>query len=116
MKVNMNVVSAMILGISILSAAYIGKMETKKEKVDSNQNEGIKRVIDKQLLTTSEVAIYLGISTEEISRILAVVNEPDNEGVVHNGISFIQIDHVTYYPKKAIDKWLEHVGGIQLVE
>lgn len=73
----------------------------------SNSLSGIKNYNKKetqhQLLTKSEVANYLGISSEEVQKLTEITN---GENSFTSGIPHIKIDKIDYYPKKAIDKWL----------
>ena len=65
---------------------------------------------EKQLLTTEELALYLGISVEEVMKLGPITNGPYTE----SQIPYIKIGLSIYYPKQAIDEWLKTIGGINI--
>lgn len=59
-----------------------------------------------QLFTQPEVAEYLGISIAEVQKITEI---PNGQNSYTSEIPHIKIDNNVYYPKKAIDRWLQNV-------
>lgn len=51
---------------------------------------------EKQLLSESELASYLGVYDDELNKL---ITKDDT-------VPFIKIEDVVYYPKMAIDEWL----------
>ena len=65
---------------------------------------------EKQLLTSEELALYLGISVEEVMKLGPITNGPYTE----SKLPYIKIGLSIYYPKQAIDEWLKTIGGINI--
>ncbi|MGG1680345.1 helix-turn-helix domain-containing protein [Neobacillus sp. NRS-1170] len=83
-----------VIGCWLISDSLSGK---KANKIKETQH---------QLLTKSEVANYLGISPEEVQKLTEISNGEDS---FTSEIPHIKIDKTDYYPKTAIDKWLQNV-------
>ncbi|WP_307586450.1 helix-turn-helix domain-containing protein [Paenibacillus wynnii] len=64
-----------------------------------------------QLLTHSEVAEYLGISEAEVDQL-----NPPLDGTAHasSEIPYVRIGDTTYFPVKAIDKWLSEIQAFSV--
>ena len=69
----------------------------------TNSTQPKKQTTEKQLLTQSEVAEYLGINIEEIKKLTKI---PDGQNSYISEIPHMEIGNIVYYPKKAIDRWL----------
>ncbi|WP_232700083.1 helix-turn-helix domain-containing protein [Brevibacillus daliensis] len=70
------------------------------------QTNPIKQTSQHQLLTQSELADYLGISIEEVQKL----NRFDNGTNSYRSLlPHIKIENAVYYPKVAIDKWIQNV-------
>ncbi|TXC79023.1 helix-turn-helix domain-containing protein [Metabacillus litoralis] len=74
-----------LIANSITEANDIKRVEMNKEAIP-----------EKQLLTKSELAIYLGLFDEELNKLISK----------DSNIPFIKIEGEVYYPKMAIDEWL----------
>lgn len=72
----------------------------------NNSTQQINQTEEKQLLTQSEVANYLGITTEEVQKLTKISSGPN---AYTTEIPHIEIENIVYYPKKAIDEWLQNM-------
>lgn len=77
--------------------------------LQNNSIELINQTPEKQLLTQAEVADYLGITIEEVQKLTKI---PDGDNSYTTEIPFIEIESIVYYPKKAIDEWLQNTSLI----
>lgn len=95
-------VSLIFLGVCILAGAWMVSTALK----DQNQVEPItvnaQAPAQQQLMDPIELKSYLGISDEELEKILPKRNGDDIESV----IPYIKIGYQYYFPVEAIDKWL----------
>ncbi|MYL18744.1 hypothetical protein GLW04_02515 [Halobacillus litoralis] len=95
--------SLLIVGACILSGAIIlsnaltqSSQEAGEQVIVREQPEG------PQLLSYLELQDYLGLSDEQIEKVL-----PKNEGDgVKSQIPYVKIGYEYYFPVKAVDKWL----------
>ena len=113
MKNNVIAVSIVLLGICIaLSDWFIaGGLKEQALAEEQVQKELQLQAVEKQLLSEAEVAAYLGLSVQEVKRLTKIETEP---GVFTHMLPFIEIDTITYYPKRAVDAWLTTIQ-IELV-
>ena len=65
----------------------------------------------KEILTLEELEQYLGISKVEISKL---TRKENGDGLMETNIPVIMIEGKNYYPRKAIDKWLENIQLIKV--
>lgn len=59
-----------------------------------------------ELLTREELSFYLGISEEEVNQLGPSIS---GEYTFAGDIPFVKIGNRLYFPKKAIDEWLQNV-------
>jgi hypothetical protein len=94
------------LGICILAGAWIVS-----NALNNNGNQKTVGPVDQvtvvtpqehQLLSHLELKEYLGINDEELEKILP----KKEENVTTSEIPYVKIGYTTYFPVKAIDKWL----------
>ncbi|MFS1515105.1 helix-turn-helix domain-containing protein [Bacillus sp. SCS-151] len=71
---------------------------TQSNKIDAEQN---------QLLTAKQLSNYLGISNEQVTQLF-----PDSNG--KSVIPYIKIKGELFFPKAAIDKWLQEIEAISI--
>ncbi|MGB8000913.1 MAG: hypothetical protein WCF60_12595 [Anaerobacillus sp.] len=97
--------SLLILGACILTGAW---MVSSSVNNSVNSQSGVERINVQteperhQLMSHLELKEYLGISDEQLEKIL-----PKKDGnVIKSEIPYIQIGYQYYFPVKAIDKWL----------
>ena len=98
-------IALLFLGVCILTGSWLvsnalntNSSERTGEQVSVNMNTPQER----QLLNHLELKEYLGISDEQLERIL-----PRKDGdVIQSNIPYIKIGYEYYFPVKAIDKWL----------
>ncbi|MFI8685791.1 hypothetical protein [Rossellomorea sp. NPDC077527] len=98
--------SLIFLGVCVLAGAWMVS-----NALNHNGNQKAVGPVDQvtvitpqehQLLSYLELKEYLGISDEQLGKIL-----PKNDGdITTSEIPYIKIGYETYFPVKAIDKWL----------
>ncbi|MCA1057538.1 hypothetical protein LCL96_01230 [Rossellomorea aquimaris] len=98
--------SLIFLGVCVLAGAWMVS-----NSLNNNGNQKAVAAVDQvtvvtpqehQLLNHLELKEYLGINDEQLEKIL-----PKKEGnVTTSEIPYIKIGYTTYFPVKAIDKWL----------
>lgn len=111
MKNNLIALSIVSLGICILIGSWLiadGLKEVNKpipattiEQVDFSKA---------QLMTTKEVADYLGIDQEEMVKLGPV----GGEGYSSSILPYVKIGNKVYYSKFAIDMWLQNANSISV--
>ncbi|WP_431803645.1 hypothetical protein [Halobacillus andaensis] len=97
-------ISLIFLGLCIFAGAWMVSSALN----DSGSQNAVEQVTvhpaqdERQLMSHSELKEYLGISDEQLEKIL-----PEKEdNVTKSKIPYIKIDHEYYFSVKAIDKWL----------
>ncbi|MED2971767.1 MULTISPECIES: helix-turn-helix domain-containing protein [unclassified Fictibacillus] len=63
----------------------------------------------KQLLTQSELAEYLGLTAEEVKKLGPQLDSGDD---LESELPFIKVGSTVYFPKKAVDKWLRETQSL----
>ncbi len=58
------------------------------------------------MFTKSGLAIYLGLSEDEVEKLGPV---PSGNDMAMSELPYLQIGSTVYYPKEAIDKWLQNM-------
>jgi hypothetical protein len=110
MKNNILALSIFSLALSIVIGSWLiaqGIIEN-----GSSVTEGLQTMmptvdllaVQPQLFTQSELSVYLGLTEDEIEKL-----GPSQTGST-NGESmlpYLQVGDTLYYPKEAIDKWLQ---------
>lgn len=100
MKSNLIAVSIFLLAIAIGLNGWL--ISSKLHEEEKQEVEDISITAKKQLLTQSELGKYLGITDEELLKIM-----PETNGnVTTSNVPYILIGEKYYFPIKAIDKWL----------
>jgi hypothetical protein len=99
-KNNIVAISIFSLGICIVFGCWLLSNSLR----DNKSSQPIKNP-PHQLLTQSEVAKYLGISVRKIQEL---TEYPDGSGYT-SILPHVKVDNTNYYPKKALDKWLQNV-------
>ncbi|MCK6256309.1 helix-turn-helix domain-containing protein [Fictibacillus sp. KIGAM418] len=63
----------------------------------------------KQLLTQSELAGYLGLTAEEVKKLGPQLDSGDD---LESELPFIKVGSTVYFPKKGVDKWLRETQSM----
>jgi len=114
MKNNLIAISILIFSLcfvfgSWLIADEISDSASSVKPIDIRTiNNEVER--EKQLLTSEELAAYLGISVEEVMKLGPITNGSYTE----SQMPYIKIGLSIYYPKQAVDEWLKNIGGIYI--
>ena len=114
MKNNLIAISILIFSLSFvlgcwLIADEISDSASSAKPIDIRTiNNEVER--EKQLLTSEELALYLGISVEEVMKLGPITNGPYTE----SKMPYIKIGVNIYYPMQVIDEWLKTIGGISI--
>ncbi|MBU0903658.1 MAG: helix-turn-helix domain-containing protein [Firmicutes bacterium] len=111
MKNNFIAISIVSLGICILIGSWL-IAEGFKEVNESVPTTTIKQVdfSKAQLMTTKEVANYLGIDQEEMVKLGPV----GGEGYTSSILPYVKIGNKVYYSKLAIDMWLQRGESVSV--
>lgn len=102
MKNYLNFLSVMFLGVCLLVGSW---QLSSAMAVDKNNTSSFTH----QLLTTSELANYLGISETEVNKLGP---QPSGQGTTTSVIPYIKIGNATYFPIKAVDTWLSKTESV----
>lgn len=60
----------------------------------------------------SELAVYLGLSEDKVEKLGPV---PSGNVMIKSELPYLQIESTVYYPKEAIDKWLQGDAKITIL-
>lgn len=101
MKNNLIACSIFCLAICIVLSSWLLSTSLRYESPKPTS-----QTIQHQLFTQQEVAVYLGISMVEVQKITEI---PNGQNSYTSEIPHIKIDNNVYYPKKAIDRWLQNI-------
>lgn len=111
MNNNFIALSIVSLGICILIGSWLiaDGLRTVNESIPTITNEQA-NFSEKQLMTTNDVADYLGIDREEMYKLGPV----GGEGYSSSVLPYVKIGNKVYYSKLAIDMWLQHGESISV--
>ena len=110
MKINFTAISVIILAISVFVSAWIISNQLKTNDNSTPESVEYKEQLTytKQLLTKEEIAIYLGITTQEFEEL-----DKTQIAVVGKGIPFLVSGNTEYYTIQGIEKWLSDINYYQ---
>jgi hypothetical protein len=104
MKNNLLALSIFCLGVFFVVGCWIiSNGLNNKVNAPATQTTKSLQITQKQLLTQSDLADYLGLSLKEVLKLGPTPNGP---GSFTTEIPYIQIENTIYYSKTAVDKWL----------
>lgn len=108
MKNNLIALSIFSLAISFVLGSWLISNSLNNDLPQETEQlpQETELFVQKQLLSQSEVADYLGINIEEVQKLTKV---EEGENTYRHIIPFIEIGDKIYYPKKAVDEWLINV-------
>lgn len=110
MKINFTAISVIILAISVFVSALI--ISTPLKTTDNSTAVSVEQkeqlVYKKKLLTKEEIAVYLGITTQEFEEL-----DKRQISVVGKGIPFLVSENTEYYTIQGIEKWLSDINYYQ---
>ncbi|MFD2212678.1 hypothetical protein [Metabacillus endolithicus] len=101
MKVNIFVVSVCLLACSLLVSSFIISNAITNSYGGKKGKEEV--YSDHALMTKNDLEVYLGLTDEEVSRLLPKAEDD----VTASEIPYLLIGDTYYFPAKAIDKWLQ---------
>lgn len=105
-------ISVLISSLSISNAIRYGMVFKGNIEVDDiTVSKEDQRVGEKILMDDAEAAEYLGLSRDEFRKIVNQDMKDKKTKKVSDPyyyIPYIQIEYLTYYSRKELDKWLEH--------
>ncbi|NRD76605.1 helix-turn-helix domain-containing protein [Bacillus sp. BRMEA1] len=99
MKNNLTALSIFCLALSIVIGSWLIS-----NRINVNQQSPSQSI----LLTQSELASYLGLSIEEVTK-LGPTKEED--GSYTSVLPYLKIGNKVYFSKSAVDKWLTNNEG-----
>ena len=111
MKNNFIAISIVSLGICILVGSWLiaDGLRVVNEPIQTPTIEQVD-FSQTQLMTTNEVADYLGIDQEEMVKLGPV----GGEGYSSSILPYVKIGNKVYYSKSAIDMWLQNDNSISV--
>ncbi len=111
MKNNFIALSIVSLGICILIGSWLiaDGLKEVNEPIPATTIEQVD-FSKAQLMTTKEVADYLGIDQEEMYKLGPV----GGEGYSSSILPYVKIGNKVYYSKFAIDMWLQNANSISV--
>ncbi|RDI45686.1 helix-turn-helix domain-containing protein [Falsibacillus pallidus] len=115
MKHYLTPISILVLALSIYCGCRMLANEWKQDHfIKQDAAASIRSVLDrgvqkpKLLMTADEVAVYLGINTEEVQQLGPIAN---SSGVTSE-LPYIQIGNQIYFSKMAVDEWISKQGTV----
>ncbi|AMQ07047.1 MULTISPECIES: hypothetical protein [Sporosarcina] len=115
MKNNLIALSIFCLALSFMIGSWLITNELRENSTSvkevSLKTEKEKEVIKPQFFNKSELAIYLGLSEEDVSMLGPI---PSGENSTSSELPYIQINGTLYFSKQAIDKWLQNHGSFSV--
>lgn len=99
-KINVVAVSIFLLAIAIVLNGWLISSKLHVEEQQDAEDSSI--MTEKQLLTQSELGKYLGITEEELEKVMPKTSN----GVTTSSIPYILIGERYYFPVKGVDRWL----------
>ncbi|UTE76680.1 helix-turn-helix domain-containing protein [Rossellomorea sp. KS-H15a] len=110
MKQRSTNISLIILALCILAGAWMisnAIQNSDSQNVDDQVTVNMNSTEGPQLLSSTELKDYLGISDEQ----LELIYPRKEDDVVISEIPYIKMGYEYYFPVKAIDRWLEETEG-----
>ncbi|WP_226577746.1 hypothetical protein [Halobacillus litoralis] len=110
MKQNLISLSLVFLGVCILAGAFIvaGAINNETQAETEPPQVQVNAHTEKQLMSHLELKQYLGITDEQLAKILP----QEVDGVTKSSIPYIRIGYEYYFPVKAVDQWLTETEAI----
>ncbi len=109
MKNNLIALSIFSLALSFMIGSWLITKELRENttsvKEVSLKTENTNEVTEPQFFNKSELAIYLGLSEDEVGMLGPV---PYGENSTTSELPYIRINDTLYFSKQAIDKWLQN--------
>ncbi|MEI2666245.1 helix-turn-helix domain-containing protein [Rossellomorea sp. LJF3] len=103
-------ISLIILGLCILTGALVISNAIQiidSQNADEQVTVNMNSTEEPQLMSSTELKDYLGISDEQ----LEMIYPRKEDDVVISEIPYIKIGYEYYFPVKAINRWLEEAEG-----
>ncbi|MBA2176154.1 helix-turn-helix domain-containing protein [Halobacillus locisalis] len=95
-------VSLIFLGVCVLAGAWMVSNALQEQNQAKPITVNAQAPAQQQLMSPIELKSYLGISDEELEKIMPKRNGDDIESI----IPYIKIGYQYYFPVEAIDEWL----------
>ncbi|QHE62516.1 hypothetical protein FHE72_16925 [Rossellomorea vietnamensis] len=103
-------IALIILALCILAGAWMisnAIQNSDSQNADDQVTVNMNSTEGPQLLSSTELKDYLGISAEQ----LELIYPRKEDDVVISEIPYIKMGYEYYFPVKAIDRWLEVTEG-----
>jgi len=109
MNNNLIALSIFCLALSFMIGSWLITKELRENttsvKEVSLKTENTNEVTEPQFFNMTQLAIYLGLSEEEVEMLGPV---PSGENVTTSELPYIRINDTLYFSRQAIDKWLQN--------
>jgi hypothetical protein len=110
-KNNLVSLSIFCLAVSIVISGWLITQGFKNVEEKNQTQQQTKEIAQNQLLTSLELADYLGLSIEEIQKLGPI---PAGEGQLRSELPYMKIGNKYYFSKVAIDKWLLKTDSVNV--